>query len=81
MSLVTWIAIYFVLWWVVLFAVLPWGAHPPEEVEQGMADSAPAAPRLGLKFAVTTVVSAAILGVAYLVFATGIISFRDFMRP
>lgn len=81
MSIVTWIAIYFVLWWIVLFAVLPWGAHPPEEVEPGMADSAPARPRLGLKFAVTTAVSAVILAIAYFVFTSGLVSFRDLVRP
>jgi predicted secreted protein len=27
MSLATAIAIYFIIWWVVLFAVLPWGVR------------------------------------------------------
>ena len=31
MSLTTAIAIYFLIWWVVLFAVLPWGIRSQEE--------------------------------------------------
>ena len=31
MSLATAIAIYFIIWWVVLFAVLPWGVRSQEE--------------------------------------------------
>ena len=31
MSLVTAIAIYFIIWWTVLFAVLPWGVRSQDE--------------------------------------------------
>jgi predicted secreted protein len=61
MSLVTALAIYFIIWWVTLFAVLPWGVRSPHEsglkVEPGHSDAAPVNPRLGVKFAVTTAVS------------------------
>ncbi|MCK6452771.1 MAG: DUF1467 family protein [Alphaproteobacteria bacterium] len=63
MSLYTGIMVYLVMWWTVLFAVLPWGNRPPDVVEKGHATSAPANPRLALKFAVTTVI-AAVLWVA-----------------
>ena len=42
------IAIYFVVWWIVLFAVLPWGVRTQEEegeVVLGTDPSAPANPR------------------------------------
>jgi predicted secreted protein len=61
MSLVSLIAIYFVVWWVVLFAVLPWGVRTQEEeddVTLGTAHSAPAHPMLLRKAAATTIVSA-----------------------
>ena len=45
MHLATGIAVYLVLWWVVLFAVLPWGVHVPEHTQPGFADSAPERPR------------------------------------
>ncbi len=58
----TWFAagvIFVIVWWLVLFMVLPFGASPPDEVEPGMAPSAPARPRMGLKIAVTTVIAIA----------------------
>ena len=61
MSIVTAIAIYFVLWWVVLFAVLPWGVRSQQEagdVTHGSDPGAPSAPGLGRKLVWTTLVSA-----------------------
>ena len=60
MSLVSLIAIYFVVWWIVLFAVLPWGVRTQEEegdVTLGTAHSAPARPMLLRKALATTIVS------------------------
>ena len=76
MHLATGIAVYLVLWWVVLFAVLPWGVHVPEHTQPGFADSAPERPRMLLKMAVTTVIAAVLwLGVEWLA-TTDLISFR-----
>ena len=50
MSLATSIAIYFIIWWTVLFAVLPWGVRSQEEageVAKGTDPGAPVIPRLG----------------------------------
>lgn len=77
MGWATGIAIYVTIWWVVIFAVLPWGAHPPERIERGHAPSAPERPRLKLKVLVTTVVSAAIWLALDLVVRSDLISFRD----
>ena len=55
------IAIYFVAWWVVLFAVLPWGVRTQQEegdVVMGTTHSAPARPRLVLKAIATSIVAA-----------------------
>jgi predicted secreted protein len=57
----TWFAagiIFVIVWWLVLFMVLPFGASPPDKVEPGMAPSAPDRPRMGLKVAITTVIAA-----------------------
>ena len=81
MSWITGVAIYFVLWWIVLFAVLPFGVETPEEPEPGMASSAPVRPRILAKFLWTTVISTVIFAVGYGLFATGILSFRDLMKP
>ena len=63
-------AIYFVVWWIVLFAVLPFGMHTQDEagdVVLGTIRSAPVRPRL-VKIAIATTIVAAIV-VGALVFA------------
>jgi predicted secreted protein len=73
---VTGLAVYVVVWWIVLFTVLPWGAAPPDQPAQGHATSAPANPRMWLKAGVTTVVAAIVwLGIYWLV-SSDLISFR-----
>ncbi len=54
------LAIYFIVWWVVLFAVLPWGVRSQVEsgeVAPGTDPGAPAAPQLRLKMMWTTIVA------------------------
>lgn len=65
MTLVTGFAVYVVIWWLVLFTVLPWGVRPPENPVPGQATSAPDRPRLLLKFGVTTVIAAVIFAGVY----------------
>ena len=68
MSLVFGVAIYIVIWWVVLFAILPLRVKTQEEdgeVTDGTPESAPVLPLLGWKFATTTVVAAILFGGVY----------------
>lgn len=53
----TGLAIYAIVWWVVLLAVLPWGNRQIDatDVAKGQAWGAPARPRLVLKAAITTI--------------------------
>jgi len=67
---------YVIIWWTVLFAVLPWGNKPPEQPGPGHATSAPEKPRLLVKFAVTTVISAVILAGVWWLVNSDLISFR-----
>lgn len=58
------VAIYIVMWWITLFAILPLGVRSQHE-EGGDAavtgdPGAPVAPRLLMKAALTTLVSAAL---------------------
>ena len=78
MTWFTGILIYLVIWWLVLFAVLPWGNRPPENPEVGHATSAPEKPRLGLKFAVTTVVAAVVWLGLWAVMESDLITFREY---
>jgi predicted secreted protein len=77
MTLVTGIAVYIVIWWLVLFTVLPWGAYPPDNPEPGHATSAPARPHLLLKFAVTTVIAGVVFAGLYWVIQSDLFSFRS----
>ncbi|MBM3536597.1 MAG: DUF1467 family protein [Alphaproteobacteria bacterium] len=77
MTLATGIAVYIVVWWIVLFTVLPWGARPPDNPEPGHATSAPARPRLLLKFAITTVIAGVVFAGLYWVIQSDLFSFRS----
>jgi predicted secreted protein len=73
-SLSTGFAIYFVLWWIVLFAVLPFGVRSQMENGEEIAGTDPGAPsvaRMGRKLLWTTVISAVIFAAGMAVFKTG----------
>ena len=71
------IAIFLTIWWTVLFAVLPWGNRPPENPETGHATSAPAKPRLLIKFGVTTIVATMIFLMFVWLLESDLISLRN----
>jgi len=52
------IAMYLVIWWIVLFAVLPFGVKPAREGELGHDAGAPQKPHLLAKALATTAVAA-----------------------
>ena len=68
---------YVVIWWVVIFAVLPFGIRPMVEGELGHDSGAPANPRLGRKVAITTAVATLIWLVFFAVVRADLISFRE----
>jgi predicted secreted protein len=70
------IVTFLIVWWLVLFMVLPFGAAPPEEVEPGTAPSAPAKSRLRLKFLITTVIAAVLTGLILWLINSGLIQLR-----
>ena len=71
------IVVYVICWWMVLFAVLPWGNRPPENPEVGHATSAPEKPRLALKFAVTTGIATVIFLMIWWLMESDLISLRQ----
>lgn len=79
MGIATGLMLFGILWWTVLFAVLPFGVHSQEEtgyVEPGTEASAPANHRLALKFAVTTGVTAVLWLIIFLMVELGVVNFR-----
>ena len=62
-------AVYFIVWWMTLFAVLPFGLRTQDEeneVVPGTVGSAPAQFRAGRVVLTTTIVSAIIYGAWYI---------------
>ena len=69
MAIATAVAIYFLIWWIVLFAVLPWGVRAQgEDSPPGTDPGAPRVPRLMAKLVWTTVVA----GVVWAVLRVGL---------
>jgi predicted secreted protein len=67
MGWVSGVVVYFLVWWVTRFAVRPLGVTPAAPAAPGHAAGAPARPRLLLKAAITTAVSAVIWLVIYVI--------------
>lgn len=68
--------VYGIIWWVVIFAVLPWSVKVPDEPEPGHAPSAPERPMLWRKAAITTVIAAVIWLLVYYLIESDLIQFR-----
>jgi predicted secreted protein len=65
-SLATLFAIYFVVWWLVLFLTLPFGVRSQHEDGEGAPGTDPGAPvmaRMGSKLIWTTIISAVIFAI------------------
>jgi predicted secreted protein len=79
LSTTTAIAIYFLIWWVTLFAILPFGVRPPDESERvaGTDPGAPVIPRLATKLLWTTIVSGAIFAACYWVHTRQLVTLDD----
>jgi len=80
MTLAFGVAIYFVIWWIVLFAMLPIGVRTQDEdgnVSPGTVESAPSLPRLLPKMLATTVIATIIFAGIYAVLVHRIFTLDD----
>jgi predicted secreted protein len=81
MSLAFGFALYFIVWWIVLFAILPFGVRTSEEAGEdgspGFAESAPHRPQLLPKMLATTVISGIIFAALYAIIAHHVITLDD----
>ncbi len=78
MNWFTGVCTYVIIWWLVLFTVLPWGNRAPDTPEPGHVPSAPEKPRLVIKFAVTTAIATVAFVVVYAIVESGWIAVRGF---
>lgn len=77
------IASFFVMWWIVLFAMLPWALGQEEEGEErrlGTSEGAPHRPRLLRAALLTTVISIVLMASFYFVTDYVGYSFDDLPR-
>ncbi|MFQ5564328.1 MAG: DUF1467 family protein [Parvularculaceae bacterium] len=72
--------IYVIIWWLVFFAVLPWGVSSRWEGEddgvKGADPGAPQAPNLKKKMIVTTGVALVFWAAAVATIVSGVVDFR-----
>jgi predicted secreted protein len=76
-------AIYFVLWWIVLFLTLPFGVRSQHEDGEGAPGTDPGAPvasRMGRKLIWTTALSAVIFAAAMLAYSAGLLNIERLSR-
>jgi predicted secreted protein len=82
MSTATALAMFFLIWWVVLFAVLPWGVrsqHEGGEIAPGTDPGAPVIAHVGRKLACTTLVAGILFTAFYLAYARHLVTFDGFL--
>jgi len=77
-------AVFFLIWWVVLFAVLPFGVrsqHEGGEVTPGTDPGAPVVPKLGRKLFWTTLVASIVFAAFYVVYTDRLVTIDSLLAP
>lgn len=80
MSIFTGIILYLMIYWLCIFAVLPFGNKPAEDVLEGNVHSAPANPRMVKKFIATGILAAILWVIVFLLIYFDVIDFYDIAR-
>ena len=81
MAWTTAVAIYFLIWWVVLFAVLPWGVRAQgDEGAPGTDPGAPVVHRLKAKLVWTTLVASVIFAICAVIYSYRLVTLDDLAR-
>jgi predicted secreted protein len=74
-------AIYFLIWWIVLFAVLPFGVRNPAEegveVETGNDPGAPTVLGMRTKLIWTTVIATILFAICWVVYVYKLVTLDD----
>ena len=78
MNPVTAITLFTMIWWTVLFAVLPIGTRPVAEPDEHTGwRGAPARPQMLRKILITTLISLLLFGLGLLIIRSDWLSFRS----
>lgn len=81
MGLITGSAVYFVVWWLTLFMILPIGVRRQEDGGWGHDSGAPQRSRILMKMLINTVVATIVWLIIYVIDLYDIVSFSDFRPP
>jgi predicted secreted protein len=83
MNTTTMLAIYFLIWWLTLFAVLPWGIRSQTESGDVVPGSDPGAPtltKLLVKIVWTTAIASVLFGALYTAYVRDLIPYEFLSR-
>jgi len=82
MQITTAIAVYFLIWWITLFAVLPFGVrsqHEGDGYAEGTDPGAPILARIGMKLVWTTAVASIVFAILAAIYKYNLIDIGAFM--
>ena len=78
MAISTAIAVYFLIWWIMLFVVLPWGVRAQGEGgAPGTDPGAPLVARLAARLIWTTVVATVVFAICAFVYVNRLVTLDD----
>ena len=81
MAPVSAVTVFIVIWWMVFFAVLPWGVRRDDSPQIGNDPGAPARPRLLRKALLTTAIATVLFALVYAAIAGGLLpNLRDMVE-
>ena len=68
--------IYIIVWWIVLFTILPIGIRKQDKVEKGHAEGAPQNPQILKKFIITSLIAFVLWLLVFFIIKKQIFSFQ-----
>lgn len=81
MTIVTAIFIYFLVWWLTLFTILPMGVERNTEEGKGFDAGAPKFANLKKKLIINSIVSAVIVLIMHILVEVGVIRWSEWFSP
>jgi predicted secreted protein len=79
-SWISWAAVYFVIWWTTLFAVLPFGARSQFDdgvISPGTEPGAPTRARIGRLFLITTAAATVVFALLFWILRQDVFGLDD----
>lgn len=80
MTIFSGIIVFLLIFWTLLFMILPWGNRAGDIPEEGMAGSAPANPRIKQKFLITLGISTILWIIIFTLIQMEVVDFYEISR-